>query len=670
MATYSQVCSNVGSFTYGNRFTLYVVLTNRDGDPATNKSWVDYNVYFENTSGGGTFTSNTRLYFALNGGVIKDSTSSITGPRNGQVSIASGSTQIEHNADGTKSISYHALVKSTSFGISGEISGTFALTTIPRASTITCSTANIESNATITITSASTNFTHSVYAYFGSQYVVIATNQKGGSFTWKIPTSFYAQIPDNVRGQGTIYCETYSGGTLIGTKTAVFHVTTDVDKCRPTVTGTVVDINETTKALTGNANKLILGKSTAKITVTPVAKNSATIKTVTIDGTADTDYTTNKTNVTKASFPIVVTDSRGYQNTSYSATASGGTVNYVPLTFNATIFRPQPTGTEIQMTYSGNYFNSSFGATNNTLSITWKYRVQGASSWTNGGTITPTLSGNTISSKTISLGTNYDYQTAYDFQITAVDKLTTITQTIAVSVGMPIFYWGKDFLRVTGKFNINNTIQGGNVPLGETVDGGSFNDVEKDKKLNKSGLYTINDNTAWYNLINVRHRNGNSDGVGHGMQIKSPLTTVYPSLQIRQQTSSSWGGWFDVPIYTVLFNDSNGRADTITISNSSANFLYLEFYFMLSVGEATYYFCERVCHPNGKTLGYSFNRPTNSSASGDLIMQYFGGRISISGTTITRGLESFISINGSAQQISAASYASRNVKITKILGYR
>ena len=47
MATYSQVCSNVGSFTYGNRFTLYVVLTNRDGDPSTNKSVVDYNVYFD-----------------------------------------------------------------------------------------------------------------------------------------------------------------------------------------------------------------------------------------------------------------------------------------------------------------------------------------------------------------------------------------------------------------------------------------------------------------------------------------------------------------------------------------------------------------------------------------------------------------------------------------------
>lgn len=471
MATYSQVCSNVGSFTYGNRFTLYVVLTNRDGNPATNPptSVVDYEVYFQNTSGGGTFTSQTRLYFALNGVVITDSTSSITGPRNGTVQIAKGSTTINHNNDGTKSISYHALVKSTNFGISGEISGTFALTTIPRASTITCSTANIESNATITITSASTNFTHSVYAYFGSQYAAIASNQKGGSFTWKIPTSFYAQIPDNVRGQGTIYCETYSGGTLIGTKTAGFYVTTDADKCRPTVTGTVVDTNATTIALTGNKNKLVLGKSTAQITVTPVAKNSATIKSVTIDGVATTNNTRTIAKVSKISFPIAVTDSREYPSAAYSVIASGGSVPYEDLSFNATIFRPQPTGTEIQMKYSGKYYNGSFGAVANTLSITWKYKVKGATSWTNGGTITPTLSGNTISSKTISLGTTYNYQTAYEFQIVAIDKLTTITQTIPVSVGMPVFYWGKDFLNVDGNLTINSKIQGGNVPIGYTV---------------------------------------------------------------------------------------------------------------------------------------------------------------------------------------------------------
>ena len=38
MTPYSVVCSNIGNFTYGNRFTLYVELTNKNGSSATNKS--------------------------------------------------------------------------------------------------------------------------------------------------------------------------------------------------------------------------------------------------------------------------------------------------------------------------------------------------------------------------------------------------------------------------------------------------------------------------------------------------------------------------------------------------------------------------------------------------------------------------------------------------------
>lgn len=448
------MCSAVGSFGYAGRFTLYVVLTNRDANPATNQSVVDYNVYFQNTSGGGTFTSNTRLYFALNGGVIKDSTSSITGPRNGSVSIASGSTTIGHNNDGTKTIAYHALVKSTSFGIYGELSGNFTLTTIPRASSITCSTANIGSKPTIKITSASTSFVHNVYGAFGNLSFSALSNKAGGSYTdWTIPTDFYSQIPNATSGTGTMYCQTYSGSTLVGTTAIQFTVTTSESACKPTVTGTVVDTNSTTIALTGNSNKLISGKSTAKITVTPSAKNSASIKTVTIDGVATTNNTRTISNVTKASFPVVVTDSRGYTNASYSATASGGIINYIPLTINANFFRPQPTTGEVKLTYSGNYFNGSFGSVSNTLSISWKYRTKGASSWTNGGTITPTLSGNTITSKTISLGTSFNYQTAYEFQLLASDKLTSINQTYQVAMGMPVFYWGKNFFKTSVPIN-------------------------------------------------------------------------------------------------------------------------------------------------------------------------------------------------------------------------
>lgn len=451
MATYSQVCSDVGSFTYGNRFTLYVVLTNRNGDPATNKSVVDYNVYFENTSDGGTFTSRTRLYFALNGGVIKDTTSEITGPRNGSVSIASGSTQIDHNSDGTKSINFHALVQSATLGIKGEISGTFTLNTIPRTSSVSGGSGNIGGETEISVSRASTSFTHTLRYAFGSLSGTIATGV-GDSYTWTIPTSFYDQILDSKTGIGTIYCDTYNGTTLIGTKSTQFTATVTEDSSRPTVSATLTDINETTKALTGNASKMVKGKSTGQLVITSSVKNSATIKSVTVNGTnvgAVASITKTYANISTASFTIVTTDSRGFINT--SCVLNPSYVDYVPLTLNTTIFRPQPTGTEIQMTYSGNYFNGSFGAKQNSMGMEWHYRVKGSSDWIKGGIITPTISGNTISEKTISLGTGFNYQTAYEFYIYAQDLLTSFSTTIPVSVGMPVFHWGKDFMSVNQK---------------------------------------------------------------------------------------------------------------------------------------------------------------------------------------------------------------------------
>lgn len=448
MATYSAGCSAVGNFGYANRFTLYVVLSNRDGDPATNQSIVDYNVYLQNSSGGGTFTSQTRLYFRLNGIVLRDETLSVTGPRNGSVTVASGRMTIPHNDDGSQMITFQALVQSTNYGISGNIQDSFTLTTIPRKSSISCSTANIGTNATITISSASSTFIHNVYGAFGNQNFPIASNRVGGSFEWEIPTSFYSEIPNATIGEGIIICETWNNGTLVGTNSRKFYVTIDESVCRPTVSGTIKDINPVTLALTGNENKLIKNASTAQIDVSPAAKNSATIKTVKIDGVIVTNNQRIIEKVTKTTFPIEVIDTRDYPNNPYSVVAKDRIIDYVDLTLSATFFRPQPTTGEIQLTYSGNYFEGNFGTVDNSLEIKWSYREKGEEEWIEGGTLSAEINQNKIIEKTISLGKNYDYQQEYEFQIIAKDKLTEVSRIATVPIGIPVFNWGKNFFNV------------------------------------------------------------------------------------------------------------------------------------------------------------------------------------------------------------------------------
>ena len=724
MATYSQVCSAVGSFGYASRFTLYVVLTNRNGDPATNKSVVDYNVYFENTSGGGTFTSNTRLYFALNGGVIKDSTSSITGPRNGQVSIASGSITVDHNNDGTKAIGFHALVQGVSFGIKGEISGTFTLNTIPRASSVSGGSGNIGGTTTITISRASTNFTHTLRYVFGTLNNTIATGV-GTSYTWTIPTSFYAQIPNDKNGVGAIYCDTYSGSTLVGTKSVSFTATVTESSSRPTVSATLTDTNATTKALTGNASKMVKGKSTGQLIITSTARNSATIKSVTINGEnvgSATSITKNYANISTASFTIITTDSRGYTNTSYVLNPTY--VNYVPLTLSATIFRPQPTGTEIQMTYSGNYFNASFGAVANTLSITWKYKVKGASSWTNGGTITPTLSGNTITSKTISLGTNYNYQTAYEFQITAVDKLTTITQTIPISVGTPVFNWGKDFFNVNCLARLKKNLALIGFFAREGHNSKSF--LYLLDAMNVSGRYyklasipATNDANAIQ--LNIKGYMGNWTGakvtidlqisnreslrvygnyIGHSGAFNCQRIVIYKESDGSHTvylhnvsgftgpnafniTCGSYGGVYatitndysyttaptGTLVYSsttstmgnangavVLFDNTSGTRGAITLSETAANFSYLEIFYGTS--STTYAVAEKLDAPNGKNCRIAWAGSTYSYYK-DLV---------ISGTSITNLAVGRVAFKDGAYDTSED--GANVIYIRKIIGYR
>lgn len=422
-------------------------------------STITMNLYAERTKGSEQYNNSGQAYWNLTG---KGNTSMkfSWAASSLEMHLGSSSTTVQHNPDGTGSVTlsgywYTGRTGSSYIPEAISISKNITLKTIPRASSVSGGSGNIGENTTITISRASTSFTHTLRYNFGGLAATIATGV-GTSYTWTIPTSFYAQIPNDKTGIGTLYCDTYNGNTLIGSKSVGFTATVTESSSRPTVSATLTDTNATTKALTGNASKMVKGKSTGQLIITSTVRNSATIKSVTINGEnvgSATSITKNYANISTASFTIVTTDSRGFTNTSYVLTPSY--INYIPLTLNTRIFRPQPTGTEIQMTYSGNYFNGSFGTKQNSMGMEWHYRVKGSSTWIRGGTITPTISGNTISEKTISLGTGFNYQTAYEFYIYAQDLLMPFSTIIPVSVGMPVFYWGKDFFNVIGDLQEN-----------------------------------------------------------------------------------------------------------------------------------------------------------------------------------------------------------------------
>ena len=115
---------------------------------------------------------------------------------------------------------------------------------------------------------------------------------------------------------------------------------------------------------------------------------------------------------------------------------------------NSTFYRPEPTTGEITLNLSGNYFNGSFGSTNNSLTVKYRYKESGGT-YGDYQTVTVTITNNTYSLN-LSLGTGFDYKKSYDFEIVTTDKLNTVTKTAHVSEGIPMLALFKAIIEMFG----------------------------------------------------------------------------------------------------------------------------------------------------------------------------------------------------------------------------
>ncbi|MGX8850106.1 DUF859 family phage minor structural protein [Amedibacillus sp. YH-ame10] len=129
--------------------------------------------------------------------------------------LGSKSFTITHNNDGSKSISASATFYADNSWVgTPSASGSLTLTKIARASTFSISGNTMDSPMTISISRASSNFTHTVRYQFGN--VVRDYSGQATSCIFTPPASDASQIPNTTSGTGTITVTTYSGSTKIG----------------------------------------------------------------------------------------------------------------------------------------------------------------------------------------------------------------------------------------------------------------------------------------------------------------------------------------------------------------------------------------------------------------------------------------------------------------------
>lgn len=361
--------------------------------------------------------------------------------------------KIAHNTDGSKSVKLELEMRG--YGEDNYLSfrvattKTIPLTHIPRASTAGASDANIGAISTISVLRRSAAYRHSIAYKFGtlSGYVQADGSISSAevkmtqtSIPFLLPESFYSQIPDKPTGTCVLTVKTYSGNNRIGEdQTARFTVTAAKSLCAPQVTGKVEDVNAKTVALTGDSNILVRYVSKAKCTITATAKNSASIASKEIGGVEVSGSSRQLDGVKTGSIVFACVDTRGY---SASKTVKKTLVPYLHLTAGVAAGRKDPTSGKAWLTVTGNWFHGNFGAAENTLSVS--YRINGGSSVA----MEITEDGNTYTAEADLTG--LDYQKSHTIAVTVTDKLETVTKSVSVGKGIPVFDWGEaDF-----RFNV------------------------------------------------------------------------------------------------------------------------------------------------------------------------------------------------------------------------
>ena len=182
-----------------------------------------------------------------------------------EYTLASGSSTISHNADGTKKLPISCTFNPNN-GLHGTItvSASLSLTTIPRSSSVSVSPGVIGSSVTININRQSSSFKHTVRYSWAGKSGTIATNVDT-SATWSIPIDFANDIPNSASGTGTIYVDTYSGSTKTGTQSTTFTASVPAN-VKPTFSGvTLSDLNGAAQNLIPNGNTFIQVISNIKV---------------------------------------------------------------------------------------------------------------------------------------------------------------------------------------------------------------------------------------------------------------------------------------------------------------------------------------------------------------------------------------------------------------------
>lgn len=422
--------------------------------------------------------------------------------------MASGSTTVGHNADGTKSFPFSATFNPNN-GFHGVItvSGNIVLATIPRSSSVSVGTGTIGSALTININRQSSSFKHTVRYVWGNKSGTIASNVDT-STTWTIPLDFANDIPSSTSGTGTIFVDTYSGSSKTGTQQVTFTANVPASM-KPTFSGvTLTDTNGVARSLLSGNNFLQI-ISNIQVTFNGGAGSY---------GSTITGYKAeivNKNQVTNsnggklgimnfngsATIRASVVDGRGRQSDTRDITIN--VIEYFAPVLSFTAQRTRQTPNIIQIVRNAKIAPITLsGSQKNIMTLSFKVAPLGSTSYTadNGSATGTFTTQHTLTNSAANMARNYPANKSFTIIGTLADKFTSIEFSATVATESVVMSYDKD-----GRVGIGKVFEqgkAGSLDVAGDIYGGDIRakEIYSNNRLLRDMFYPVG---SIYQSINV-----------------------------------------------------------------------------------------------------------------------------------------------------------------------
>ncbi|HEL2487504.1 TPA: hypothetical protein TZY63_001391 [Streptococcus suis] len=483
--------------------------------------------------------------------------------------MASGSTTVGHNADGTKSFPFSATFNPNN-GLHGFITvlGNIGLATIPRSSSVSVGIGTIGSALTININRQSSSFKHTVRYAWGNKQGTIASNVDT-STTWTIPLDFANDIPNTTSGTGTIFVDTYSGSNKTGTQQVAFTANVPASM-KPTFSGvTLTDTNGAARSLLSGNNFLQIISDIQVGFNGAVGSYGSTIagyRAEIVNRNLSTNSNGGRLGMMNfngsATIRASVVDSRGRWSDTRDVTIN--VIEYFAPILSFTAQRTRQTPNIIQIVRNAKIAPITLsGSQKNIMTLSFKVAPLGSTSYTadNGSASGSWTTQHTLSNSAANMAGNYPANKSFTIIGTLSDKFTSVEFSATVATESVVMSYDKDNRFAVGKIVDTNLPKGSVESTGgyylngkpiqnyalTSLNGASIERYNEDlNRITEPGFYIVNTSMnvpvsghTYYYLEVIRHANNASSYVMQRATCRSHTQQTY----VRICEGGTWGQW-------------------------------------------------------------------------------------------------------------------------------